>query len=51
MNSTNLEQNKPDNAAHFCTITTEPRRRHRWKHNPIAAVNVELPARDQLPLF
>jgi hypothetical protein len=42
-------KNSPPIAAPLCTITTEPRRRDRWKHNPVAAP--EPADREQLHLF
>jgi hypothetical protein len=51
MNSPHTDSNKSANATRFSTVSTEPRRRHQWQHNPVAVVSVELPARDQLPLF
>jgi hypothetical protein len=48
-NSINCGMNGLSNAAHFCTITTEPRRRDRWQHNPVA--EAEPADREQLDLF
>jgi hypothetical protein len=50
MNSPHTDSNKNANAARFSTVTTEPRR-HPWRHNPVAAVEVERGDREQMTLF
>jgi hypothetical protein len=51
LNSTNSEPPNSNNAAPLCTITTEPRRRHRWKHNARTIAPLEAADREQLQLF
>jgi hypothetical protein len=51
MNSQPTDNSKNANAAHFSTLTTEPRRRHRWKHNTRTIAPLEAADREQLQLF
>jgi hypothetical protein len=51
MNSQPTDNSKSANAAHFCTVSTEPRRRHRWQHNARTIALAEPADREQLQLF
>jgi hypothetical protein len=50
-NSQPTDNSKNANAAPLSTLTTEPRRRDRWKHNARAIAPLEAADRDQLQLF